>query len=103
MTELLSRLKGPEVIGFFSAMSFFLVIAIALVTGTWAWVRHAEFRVRQAEIEAALKQDMLNRGMSADDIERVVKASSGDGPTACLSDSAASRELAGYKRPPVRG
>jgi hypothetical protein len=32
---------------------------------------------RQAEIDAALKQDMLDRGMSAADIKTVLEASSG--------------------------
>jgi hypothetical protein len=36
--------------------------------------RQAELRARQAEIDAALKQDMLSRGMSADDIEKVLRA-----------------------------
>jgi hypothetical protein len=31
-------------------------------------------RVRQAELEAALKQDMLNRGMSAEEIRTVIEA-----------------------------
>jgi hypothetical protein len=31
--------------------------------------------VRRAEVEAALKQDMLNRGMTVEQIERVVRAS----------------------------
>ena len=29
---------------------------------------------RVSEIQAALKQDMLNRGMSAEEIERIIKA-----------------------------
>ncbi len=33
-------------------------------------------KVRQLDTEAALKQDMLNRGMSVEDVERVLRASS---------------------------
>lgn len=33
-------------------------------------------KLQKLEIEAALKQDMLNRGMSADDIKTVLEASS---------------------------
>jgi hypothetical protein len=43
--------------------------AIALITD---YLR----RSRQAEIDAALKQDMLDRGMSAADIKTVLEASS---------------------------
>jgi hypothetical protein len=32
-------------------------------------------RIRQAELEAALKQDMLQRGMSAEEIKMVIEAS----------------------------
>jgi hypothetical protein len=51
----------------------FLFLFLATMT-TWLslqWRLH-----RRTEIEAALKHDMLNRGMSADDIERVLRASS---------------------------
>jgi len=48
----------------------------ALVAGYWTRIRVAEARARQAEAEAALKQDMINRGMSVDDIERVMAAGS---------------------------
>jgi hypothetical protein len=33
-------------------------------------------RVRQAELDAALKQDMLQRGMSAEEIRTVIESSS---------------------------
>jgi hypothetical protein len=37
-------------------------------------IGHYWYKVRQAEIEASLKHDMLQRGMSAEDIERVLAA-----------------------------
>jgi hypothetical protein len=43
-------------------------------------------RSHQAEIDAALKQDMLNRGMSAADIKTVLEAST-DGEALRLVDS----------------
>lgn len=46
-----------------------LVAVIAIVVHNWR-------RVRQTELDASLKQDMLNRGLSVDDIERVLRASS---------------------------
>jgi hypothetical protein len=41
------------------------------VAGT---IAHAWQKVRRAEQEAALKQDMLQRGLSVDEIERVLRA-----------------------------
>ena len=50
----------------------FLVGAIVAVT---AIVMHQIRRMRQTELEAALKQQMLDKGMSAADIVQVLKAS----------------------------
>jgi hypothetical protein len=50
-----------------------LIAVVAILSS--AWRKH-----RQAEIESALKQDMLNRGMSADEIVRVVRACAGEEP-----------------------
>jgi hypothetical protein len=51
------------------------VIGIPVAGVLIAWLGHCWFRYRQAEVEAALKQEMLQRGMPADDIARVLKAS----------------------------
>ncbi len=48
-----------------------LVAAIAIIAKTWQ-------RVRRSEIEADLKREMLARGMSADDIVRVLEAGTSD-------------------------
>jgi hypothetical protein len=60
-----------------------IVPVLALVGGTivfTVWIlAHYWKRARQIDIESSLKQDMLNRGLSAGDIERVLWASS-DGP-----------------------
>jgi hypothetical protein len=45
-----------------------LVALVAIATAMWR-------SVRRAEVEASLKQDMLNRGMTVDQIERVIRAS----------------------------
>jgi hypothetical protein len=44
-----------------------LVGIVAIIANQWR-------NVRSAEVEAALKQDMLTRGLSVDEIERVVRA-----------------------------
>jgi hypothetical protein len=46
-----------------------VVAVVAIIATHW---RH----VRQAEADTALKQDLLQRGMSVEEIERVVRASS---------------------------
>lgn len=50
---------------------FFVVTGVTLIATTLItqWRKH-----RQAEMDAALKQEMLQRGMSAEEIERVLAA-----------------------------
>jgi hypothetical protein len=45
-------------------------------------------RVRQIEVEAGLKQEMLQRGMSAEDIKTVIEASGRGRGKSCRSDGA---------------
>jgi hypothetical protein len=51
------------------------LVGATIVFTVWL-VAHYLNSARRQEIEAALKQDMLNRGMAAADIERVMLASS---------------------------
>jgi hypothetical protein len=56
-----------------------LIPIVGIVFGT---VTSYLARVRQAELEASLKQDMLQRGMSAEEIRTVIEATSrGKGKT----------------------
>jgi hypothetical protein len=73
--DLLTRLSGGQLLGLFAITAGVLLMATTTIAGLWARVRRAEFRAREVEAEAALKQDMINRGMSADDIERILTAS----------------------------
>ena len=50
-------------------------------------------RVRQAELEAGLKHDMLQRGMSAEDIRMVIEASAPRPGKTCKPDSAVRHEI----------
>jgi hypothetical protein len=59
---------------------FLIIIGIPAGAGLIALLGYGLFRWRQEVIEAALKQEMLQRGMSADDIVRVLKASKSIGP-----------------------
>jgi hypothetical protein len=69
MTEFLSRFDAGETIGLVAVVGGLLCAITAIVAGTWQ-------KVRRSEIVAALKQDMLNRGMSAEDIRTVLEAGS---------------------------
>lgn len=68
MLEFLSRWDAGEMIGLVAVVSGALIAITAILSGQWR-------RVRQTEIEASLKHDMLTRGLSAEDIERVLGAS----------------------------
>jgi hypothetical protein len=55
------------------------IIGTALVFLVWIFA-HYWAKVRRMELEAALKKEMLNRGLGAADIERVLAASSAARP-----------------------
>jgi hypothetical protein len=63
-----------------------LIPILAIVFGT---VTGHMTRVRKAEIEASLKMEMIQRGMSAEEIKMVVEATPRKG---CKHDAAAQRE-----------
>jgi hypothetical protein len=67
MIELLSRFEPGEMIGLVAVSGGLLCGLVAIIMGIW----HEH---RKTEINAALKQDMLNRGMTADDIRVVLDA-----------------------------
>lgn len=60
-----SMLTKPELIVFVVGG---IIGVVAIVAGYWS-------KVRRIEVEAGLKQDMIERGMSAEEIERVIRAS----------------------------
>jgi hypothetical protein len=67
MTELLSRFAPGEFIALVAVVG-------AMSCGITAIIMGIRYALRQAEISTALKQDMLDRGMSPDDIRTVVEA-----------------------------
>jgi hypothetical protein len=69
MMDLLSRMDSGELIGIVAVVGGLLIALVAIIAGSWV-------KVRRAEIAAALKQDMLNRGLSAEDIRTVLGAGS---------------------------
>jgi hypothetical protein len=71
--ELLSRFDSGELLGLAAIVGGLLFVTIASVVKSVA----RNWRgIRETEINAALKQDMLNRGMSAEDIRTVLEAGS---------------------------
>jgi len=50
------------------------IAIISVVASAWTRVRRAELQARQAEADSVLKQQMIERGMSAEEIERVLAA-----------------------------
>ncbi len=74
MLEWLSQQSPGQLIGLVAVMMGPLIAIVAIVSGSWARVRRAEAYAQVAEMEAALKQQMIERGMSADEIVRVLAA-----------------------------
>ena len=60
-----------------------IIIALALTSGLVKCFANQWRKVREAEMEAALKQDMLNRGMSAQEIQMVLSASGKGAKPSC--------------------
>jgi hypothetical protein len=73
MNEVLSKFDAGELIGLVAVAGGLLVGLLcgvtAIIAGSWQ-------KVRRSEMAAALKQDMLNRGLSAEDIRTVLEADS---------------------------
>lgn len=67
MMELLSKFDSGELIGLVAIVWGFLCVLLVLVADYWQ-------RIRKTEIAARLKQDMLDRGMSAEEIRIVLEA-----------------------------
>jgi hypothetical protein len=69
MNEFLARFNNGELMGLVGVCGGLLCLVIAIIATNWR-------KVRRAEITAALKQEMMNRGMSAEDIRTVLEAGS---------------------------
>jgi hypothetical protein len=67
-----------------------LIPIVGIVFGT---VTSYLVKVRRAELEATLKQEMLQRGMSADEIRTVIEASSYGKGKSCLRSTAGRPEV----------
>jgi hypothetical protein len=67
MEDFLAKFSPDELIGFVAVVGWFLCGMLAIVMVFW-------HKIRNAEIAAVLKRDMLQRGMSAHEIQTVLEA-----------------------------
>ena len=67
MYNLLSTMNSAVAVTLILTLGCVIIAAIAVIADAWA-------RTRRAELEASLKAEMISRGMSVDEIERVLKA-----------------------------
>lgn len=67
LADFLSRFQFGELMGFLAVGGGLLIGLVAVAGGLWV-------EIRKNEIAAALKQDMLGRGMSPDEIKMVLDA-----------------------------
>ena len=75
----------------------FFVFGWLTITTVVSSVAYYWHKVRKAELEASLKQEMIQRGMSADEIKQVIEASTGCGTKGIRSKPAPEQEMADYK------
>ena len=78
MYELLSKIEPGHVIGLVSVVGGLACGVVAIVMGIG-------LETRRVEIAAALKKDMLERGMTAEEIRIVMDAGSRDSQRLCKS------------------
>lgn len=70
MSDIFHNLSGGQIIGFAAIVGVFLWGVLLVAQRFHAQVQ----KTRRAEVNAALKQEMLNRGMSAEEIRTVCDA-----------------------------
>ncbi|HMC63678.1 MAG TPA: hypothetical protein VKI65_01955 [Gemmataceae bacterium] len=77
MPDFLARVTSRDMVAIVAVVGGLTVAAIAVLASNWR-------RVRIAEMEGSLKQQMLEKGMSAAEIEQVLRASK-DPQSSCRS------------------
>jgi hypothetical protein len=68
MQDIIARLGSDDIVGLISVLSVAVVVLAMFSIFHWR-------KLRQTELETGLKQDMLNRGFSAEQIKCVLEAS----------------------------
>lgn len=90
MTEFLDKFNGGELIGFVAVAGGLLC---GIVCGTTSIIMDHLYKLRQL----ALKQDMLNRGLTADEIQAVLDAGTKAGRKEARRRLAASQRADGSR------
>lgn len=67
LADIFSRFNYNELMGFFVVSGGLIIGLVAVAGGFWV-------ELRKTEISAALKQEMLSRGMPAEEIQMVLDA-----------------------------
>jgi hypothetical protein len=67
MEELLSHFRSDEIVGMITIVGCLIFLLSPIVAICW-------YKIHKNSTTAALKQDMLNRGMSAEEIKTVLEA-----------------------------
>jgi hypothetical protein len=67
MNEFLSKFRSDEIIGMLTIVGGLIFLLVSIVGYYW-------HKIHKTSVHAALKQDMLNRGMSAEEIKTVLEA-----------------------------
>jgi hypothetical protein len=85
MPDTLARLNGEQVVGLLMGMtaivSGLLIVLVAVAITQWRWAREARLR-------ADLLKEMLHRGLTVEDIERLLRQTPGEpSPAAGQTDS----------------
>ncbi len=78
MYELLSKMEPGQLIGLVSVVGVYVCGIVAIVMGVG-------LAIRRVELAAALKKDMLERGMTAEEIRIVMEAGSKNSQRLCKS------------------
>lgn len=87
VSDLFDWLSEPIVI-------IFLWLTITSVVGS---IAHYWHKVRRDELELALKQEMVQRGMSADEIVKVLQGSKGRAPKKASASQPSPQETVNYE------
>lgn len=97
MQDMLSRMNPGEFIGLcavvIGAGGGVLIALTGMIGGFW-------YSARKAEAEAGLKRELVAAGLSAEDVERVVNATTGG---AAATDLAKARIVAEQEKVKARG
>jgi hypothetical protein len=87
--HLFNKFNTGEILALFSGIGFFIIVALFIVCMAW-------YYYHKLQVEAALKQDMLDRGLSADQIQQVLQAAPEPTPSK-LEDLHGKNQLAAYQ------